>query len=304
VLSSVDLGHLLTAPIGGVAARVALVSGAMSDAERDLRRRAEATLDHYHGLSGTAMSQPLGRFLVEPSRPQVWDANHARLVRAGTDDEIDALLVAMDDVYAGMAHRQLVMDLDAPDVLEARLALEGWTLDTALQHVLTGPLRLDRPGRRGPPGLDIRPALDEHDWEAMEQLTRLDHLEESAKAGREDRSAELTHDMVAHRRAKAPAVQAWLARVQGQDVGMFSSMPPPTPGPGQIGLVEDLFVHPQWRGQGISVALIEQCVDDVRARGGDQVLIGSEPTDWPKGLYARLGFRPTWLERWWTSHLG
>ena len=138
----------------------------------------------------------------------------------------------------------------------------------------------------------------------MEQLTRLDHLEESAKAGREDRSAELTHHMVEHRRAKAPTVQAWLARVQGQDVGMFSSMPPPTPGPGQIGLVEDLFVHPQWRGQGISVALIERCVDDVRARGGDQVLIGSEPTDWPKGLYARLGFRPTWLERWWTSHLG
>jgi len=275
----------------------------MSNAERDLRRRAEATLDRYHGLSGTASDRPLGRFLVEPSRPQVWDANHVRRARAVTDAEIDALLAVMDDVYAGMAHRRVVVDLDTPDALEARLALDGWTLDSTLQHVLTGPLRLDRVGHRGPPGLDIRAALDEDDWAAMGHLTRLDHLEQSTRDGHEDRSADLTRDMVEHRRAKAPTVQAWLARVRGQDVGMFSSMPTPGGGSGRVGLVEHLFVQPRWRGQGISVALIERCVADVRRRGGDQVIIGSDPTDWPKGLYTRLGFRPAWLERAWIRHL-
>ena len=52
--------------------------------------------------------------------------------------------------------------------------------------------------------------------------------------------------MVEHRRAKAPDVQAWIAHVDDTDVGMFSSMP----GVDGVGLVEDLFVRPEFRGGG------------------------------------------------------
>ncbi len=271
--------------------------------DHELRRQAEATLDHFHALSGSSFRQPLGWFLLEPDRPRVWDANHVRRARAVTDDEIDRLLAAMDETYAGLAHRQVLMDLDTPDRLEARLALDGWLLDTALQHLLTGPLRLDRVSGRRPADLVIRPALDAADWASMEALTALDHAEEQASKGGEVHDAELTHDIVAHRRAKAPEVQAWLASVEGTDVGMFSSMPAPPGAPGRVGLVEDLFVRPEWRGQGIAVALIDHCVADARARGARAVVIGSAIDDWPKGLYARLGFEPLWVQRWWTRHL-
>ncbi len=97
-------------------------------------------------------------------------------------------------------------------------------------------------------------------------------------------------------------MQAWLASVDGRDIGMLSSMPPPPGQPARIGLVEDLFVRPEWRRQGVAVALIAHCVDDARARGADRVIIGSDPDDWPKRLYARLGFAPWWVQRWWRTH--
>ena len=272
--------------------------------DQELRRQAEDTLDHYHGLSGSSIELTGGRLLVDPSRPRVWDANHGRRVRAGSEPEIDDLLAAMDDAYRGMGHRQIVCDLDTPDRLEARLALEGWALDPALQHLLTGPLRLDRVGSARPEGLAIRAVRTSDDWTSMEELTRLDHLEEQAELGREERELALTLDMVAHRRDKAPTVQAWLASLDGTDIGMFSSMPPPPGQPARIGLVEDLFVRPEWRRRGVAVALIAHCVDDARARGADRVLIGSEPTDWPKHLYTRLGFEPWWVERWWRTQVG
>ena len=50
------------------------------------------------------------------------------------------------------------------------------------------------------------------------------------------------------------------------------------------------------------MALIAHCVADARARGADAVVIGSDPNDWPKTLYARLGFRPLWVERAWMRH--
>lgn len=281
----------------------------------ELRRRAEATLDHYFALSGSVVVHRLGRFLFEPSRPQVWDANHLRRPRAATPDQIDELLAALDQTYAGMGHRQVVTDLDTPDPLEARLALMSWTLDTVIQHVLVGPLRLDRVHTTAPDRLELHPATTDQDWASMAALTRADHLEEATKEGREPWSESLTQQMVDHRREKGPEVQAWLARIDGLDVGMFSALPgspeslastesssaaeddPDLAGP--VGLVEDLFVDPGWRGQGISVALIERCVDDARRREAGPVIIGSEPADWPKGLYARLGFTPLWVQHWW-----
>ena len=252
----------------------------------------EATLDRYHALGANPVVEPVATFLVDPSRPDVYDANHARHPRASTPEQIDALLARMDQLFTASTHRRVLVDGDTSDALEARLSLDGWLLDTSLQHLLQGPLR---DVRTGPSGLHIRLADDDAAWRVMVELTRLDHVEEADKAGRSPWSIELTEQMVTKRRAKGPEVRAWLASVDGVDVGMLSSMP----GVDGVGLVEHLFVRPGARRQGVAVALIAHAVADARSRGASDVIIGSDPHDWPKHLYTRLGFEPRYVERAW-----
>ena len=59
-----------------------------------------------------------------------------------------------------------------------------------------------------------------------------------------------------------------------------------------VGQVENLFTHPDYRNRGIATALIHHCVADARAKGAGPVVIVADPTDTPKNIYARMGFRP------------
>ena len=44
--------------------------------------------------------------------------------------------------------------------------------------------------------------------------------------------------------------------------------------------------------RGIATALIAHAVGDARNRGAGPVLIGADPDDTPKHMYAAMGFRP------------
>jgi len=267
----------------------------------ELRERVDATLTHYHQLGLEPHPGPLAVGTRDPSRDEVWDANQIRSVRAAEPDEIDAVLAWADELYAGTTHRRVAIDGDTPDPFEARLALDGWTLTPVIQAVLSGPLAHPGSGEGTlPAGVTIRSADTDGDWATMVRLTRLDHLEEAAKASRPAWDEALTASMVGHRRRKAPEVRQFIASLDGADVGMFSA----SPGVAGMGLIEDLFVTPEARRRGVAVALIDRCVDDARACGANEVIIGSDPGDWPKGLYARLGFRPCFVERLWDLELG
>jgi GNAT superfamily N-acetyltransferase len=257
-----------------------------------LRRRVDATLTHYHLLGQEPRLSPLAIGSVDPERATVWDANQIRAVRAADPDEIDSVLAWAEEVYADLPHRRVAVDGDTPHSFEARLALDGWEVTPVLQHVLSGALSDDRPV---PTGVTIRAVDGDDDWAAMVRLTRLDHLEEAVKESRDPWDESLTAAIVGHRRRKTPETQPFLASLDDEDVGMFSAMP----GIDGMGLVEDLFVAPEARGRGIAIALIRHCVANARARGAREVGIGSDPGDWPKRLYARLGFRPLFVERLW-----
>ena len=71
-----------------------------------------------------------------------------------------------------------------------------------------------------------------------------------------------------------------------------------------MGKVEDLFTAPAFRRRGIATALIAHAVPDARARGAGPVLIGADPTDTPKAMYAAMGFAPVCAIRSFTKRLG
>jgi GNAT superfamily N-acetyltransferase len=103
----------------------------------------------------------------------------------------------------------------------------------------------------------------------------------------------------AHRR-KQPPVEFWLAYEGERAIGYFNAWE----GVGGMGQVEDLFVHPDYRKRGVATALIHHCVARARAKGAGPVVIVADPTDTPKNVYARLGFRPVAVVSHYLKRLG
>jgi GNAT superfamily N-acetyltransferase len=224
------------------------------------------------------------RWVRNPACADVYDANHGTAVRAATPTAVDAVLRRADERFPAGGHRTYKLDPRTPTGFEARLLLDGYEAETELQLLLTGELRAD------PRPVTIRPVETPADWATVARLTRRDHEEEGAKAGRPPHPPAVTTALVATKRAKAPELRFFLATDDGEDCAFFSSWPGPA-GSG-VGKVEDLYTAPEHRHRGVATALIAHAVADTRARGADAVLIGAEPADTPKAMYATLGFAP------------
>ncbi len=218
--------------------------------------------------------------------PRIYDANFLAGVKARTPDEIRALLDFQEQAMDELPHRHVLTGPGTPAEFTAELVLRSYKASPTLQLVLEGELDGPPPDPR-----DIRPVETEADWRSFERLLRMDHEEENRKPGSPGLSEEVTRQMAAALRAKAPDFQLHLLRIDKIDVAFFGA----TPGQGGMGMVEDLFTLPAHRKRGLARALIHHCVADARARGAERVLIGADPLDTPKQAYAALGFRPTCL---------
>ena len=208
-------------------------------------------------------------------------------MRAASEQEIKAVLSHAEKIFAGFGHRRFDCDPFTPPAFEARLLLEGYRADAILQLILEGSLRVS------PPRLDIRLARTDADWEALRRLIRMDHQETAQRERRPAYSETLSAQMTEIKRAKCPPLRFWIARVGGVDVAFFSSWP----GENGVGLVEDLFTHPEFRRRGVATGLMARAVEDARERRADQVVIGARPEDTPRCMYGSMGFRPLCVTR-------
>ncbi|TQM15498.1 GNAT family N-acetyltransferase [Pseudonocardia kunmingensis] len=180
---------------------------------------------------------------------------------------------------------RVLVDPDTPPAAEAHLALHGWRLDVVLQLVLPAGTAVGAPA--GP----VRPVTDDAGWAHVQRLFRIDHLEEDTRLDRPARSAEDTAAAVALRRRLGVAYL--LAERSGEVAGCIASWP----GDEGVGMIEDVFVHPDHRRLGVATDLLRHAVGHARAHGAGPVLIGAEVDDTPKHLYARFGFRPATVAR-------
>jgi GNAT superfamily N-acetyltransferase len=253
--------------------------------------RSIATLLGYFELGNEVVVASGARFVRNLDCHEIYDANHGTAIRVETATEIDEVLRRADELFSGVEHRTYKVDPRTPSGFEGRLLLDGYTGSAELQLLLEGDLDAR------PPTIDIRTVESDADWETVARLTRLDHEEEAQKAGREPVSPVVTTQMVASKRAKAPDLTFFLAAVDGVDCGFFSSWP----GANGVGKVEDLFTIPELRRRGVATALIAHAVGDARARGAGPVLIGADPDDSPKHMYAAMGFRPLCVLRSYTN---
>jgi GNAT superfamily N-acetyltransferase len=249
----------------------------------DLRTRVFEAWGGYHALGNTVIDEPAARFISRSDVPRVHDANLVCQVRAASDEEIDDVLSRAEQLYNGLSHRKFALDPQTPSSFEARLVLEGYDPHPHLELVLEDDLNGSAPS-----AAEIRPVESDDDWRSLERLWRANHDEEAAKGQHDPWQPEVTAQMVAVLQSKAPDLQFWLAVADGEDCAFFSSWP----GVNGLGIVEDLFTRPEFRGRGIATALIARAVADARQRGAGPIVIAARPNDTPKHMYAALGFRP------------
>lgn len=214
-----------------------------------------------------APGHPLGTFLCELRTEDV------------------AAVLAAAEQRTGEQFRRVLVDPDTPPGAEAHLALHDWQLDVQLQLVLPAGAAV------GTPAGAVRPVVDDDGWAHVHRLFRLDHLEEDERLGRAARSERSTESAVALRRSLGAAYL--LAERDREVAGCIAAWP----GDAGLGVVEDVFVHPEHRNRGVATDLLRHAVACARAGGAGAVLIGAEVDDTPKRLYARFGFRPAAVMR-------
>ena len=61
---------------------------------------------------------------------------------------------------------------------------------------------------------------------------------------------------------------------------------------GRTAQVEDVSTRPAFRGRGLASAVVLHAVREALAARHDFVFLVADDADWPKQLYARLGFEP------------
>jgi GNAT superfamily N-acetyltransferase len=229
------------------------------------------------------------RVLRNDDAPDVYDANHLEI---GPDADFETALAFLEDQLGARPYRNIRTDPFSPPEFEAEFMLRNYVADPTLQLLLEGELL-----GPAPESFDLRPVEDESEWTELARLFRADHIETDEKRGTQVFSPALSDQIFETHRRASIEIRFFMVWVEGEAVAFFSSWP----GQNGVGMVEDLFTMPAYRNRGIARALIHHCVADARARGASQVVIGAEPGDTPKNLYAALGFRPACLTYAWLN---
>jgi GNAT superfamily N-acetyltransferase len=241
-------------------------------------------------LGNSVISAPHCHIVADPSRPKVWDCNHADAITAEADAAIDADLAVMDLHLSHTPWRVVRTDGFTPDAFLARLALDDFEeRAVTIQMVLRGGLIA-----RGP---DIAlPVTTEADWAALSKLVRADHVEGRRNSGL-DLSAQFSQKFVAAFGAKSSTYHVHLAIKDDMATayGAFAAAP------NGAGIIDDLFTLPSARRQGLATAIIAAFTEPLRQAGCRTIFLGPLASEPPKRLYRRLGFHPVGLARSWVK---
>jgi ribosomal protein S18 acetylase RimI-like enzyme len=217
-----------------------------------------------------------GRALFSDTYPQVWDLNMLRVDRpAGAT--VAALVEEAERLHGGAGHRHrriVILDEAAGAELAPGFELLGWRIDRFLFMAYRG---------SGTRRVETD-TVEEIDAAALRQLR------EEIAAGEPWAESEEVVRMVldaGELLAREGNVRHFAARVNGEIAAaadLYSD--------GRTAQVEDVSTRPTFRGRGLASAVVLRAVKEALAAGHDFVFLVADDEDWPKDLYARLGFAP------------
>jgi ribosomal protein S18 acetylase RimI-like enzyme len=214
-----------------------------------------------------------GSAIFRLDMPRVHDQNLLRLERGFDEVSARELEAEADRIQrpAGLSHRKVIVpDEEAGERLASEFAELGWR---RARHVVMA-LRGDAPGESLHSVREVEsPALREARTRAFEgELGRV-------AAGQVAASLDLIASVVPTR---AFAVEAdgvpvsWCALYEEDGIGQ----------------IDDVVTDPDYRRRGFGRAVVEAAMRASVADGNRTTFLVADDEDWPKELYARLGFEP------------
>jgi ribosomal protein S18 acetylase RimI-like enzyme len=237
-----------------------------------MKRAVDFVRGFREGMAEEILPAPWGRALLTPSLPRVHYTN-TFAVDLGAEATATDLLEDVEPVFwaVGLTHRQVSVD----DELGARLAPEFRELGWKVEELLV------MPHRDEPPALDTS-GVEEVGWEELEPVWAA-----GMRASPDVQDEEEVRQLVAaqHRRRTAVDVRYFAARVDGRIASyceLFSDE--------KTGQIESVMTLEEFRRRGLAKAIVTHALAASRAAGHDFTFLLAEAEDWPKELYAKLGF--------------
>ena len=212
-----------------------------------------------------------GTFLSSPALPLVWDLNFARIETHEVADAAEIVEVVQGLPWPASArHRKVTVD-DEPTGrrLVPGFAQLEWQTGGLLFMVLTG-------GPPPPPTTPVREISGEERADAL--VTFLPQV---------GTKPETLHQIIASRRVVEQVIEVrrFAAFVDGEAASMCELFLE-----GGIAQVEDVATVERFRKRGLATAVVLEAVAAARAAGAEFVFLIADADDWPKEMYARLGF--------------
>jgi len=210
--------------------------------------------------------------------PARWDGNFLRAERS-LDATAEQLIAETDRLFDGFAHREIVIPNDeAGSRLAATLGRDGWEVDRLVFMV-----------RRREADLAPIAAVEECTFEEIRPLLVEADLHSHGT------TTLATAEMLADFRGTlvdAIGARFFAARVDGELAASCDLYVH-----GGVAEIEDVHTLEPFRGRGLARALVGRAVVEAGATGADLVFLFADDADWPKELYAKLGFDP--VDRFW-----
>jgi len=231
-----------------------------------LRRTVETAADEVQAI-------PQGWVARTRSLPLVWTLNQVCLTDCASAEQ--AALLA-DEHQGDLGFRHLVVqDVETADALAGPLFAGGWDVDREVYMVLTEP-----------PDRDV----DAGDVVELSEEQMVDLMRRWLTEERPGVIAEGLHQVTEYNRREG---RVWNER----RLGVIGDRGTPVTvaklrSDGNIAWVEDVYTAPEARGRGYARAVVTRATDIARSAGHDLTFIVADDDDWPKELYAQIGFRP------------
>jgi GNAT superfamily N-acetyltransferase len=227
-----------------------------------------------------------GTVLSHPSFPLVWDMNYVR-VEGSPNVTAEQLAKEADRLQGGgnLRHRKLVVEDDRlGQNLAPGLTRAGWK---AVGILMMAARREPETRRRPMPVREL--SLDEIKRARERSLRRDPDI-----AGNEQAVAQL-RDQV------QPLAERCNARFFGAETGGEIGSVCELYSDGRTGQIEGVMTLEEHRNKGLARAVVLAALQAARKAGSDFIFLTAEADDWPKDLYARLGFEP--VGRFWEFNL-